>query len=191
LARPVKCRACEQLETDREKVVKEKEGYFHIGECHRQYLVHKEFKRVELEKWNKLYKYILDLHGLKVLEKANVIRLQALRNGEDIVNGQRVKKYKTGADYSLMLDAYKLAEDSIRWCIQNKLNGSNDSRAINYCISVMIGKLNEAWVRQQNRQRQIEALKQELVTDNYLPAHLEETIKYNKRNATGDISEFL
>jgi len=132
----------------------EKDGYFHEGECYQKYLDHKEFIKKENEEWDELYQYIKKLHNVVIVPPANVVRLQALRNGNDLKKGKPYKRYKMGAEYSLMLEAYLLAEKDIKWAIANKLDNKNDVQAINYCISIMINKLNQAW---KNRQKNKEA----------------------------------
>jgi hypothetical protein len=189
LGRKVKCRSCLKMDEKNIMVLEEGKLYFHQGDCHEEYLRHREFKRIEAEKWDQLYKYLLQLHSAVIIPVANVVRLQALRNGEDIQAGKRVKKYKQGVPYELMLEAYKLAEDSIKWCIKHKLNGSNDVKAINYCISIMIGKLNEAWQRQQNRKRQEENI---MIGEKEEVNEVTNTdLVYKKKETTNDISEFL
>lgn len=140
---------------DKTKMIKtEKDGYFHEGECYQKYLDHKEFTKKENEEWDELYQYIKKLHNVVVVPPANVVRLQALRNGNDLKKGKPYKRYKMGAEYSLMLEAYLLAEDEIKKSIATKLKDSNDVSAINYCISIMTNKLNQAW---KNRQKAKEA----------------------------------
>jgi hypothetical protein len=191
LGRKVKCRSCLRMDEKSTMILEEGKLYFHQGDCHEEYLRHKEFKRIEAEKWDQLYKYLLQLHSAVIIPVANVVRLQALRNGEDIVAGKRVKKYKQGVPYELMLEAYKLAEDSIRWCIKNKLNGSNDVKAINYCISIMIGKLNEAWVRQQNRKRQEEQQRKIQEQTTYADMSIENKNNTYKKKDELDISDLI
>lgn len=148
MARPVKCGTCEILESDRSLMVKNEKGkYFHKGKCYEEHLEYREFLKKEKIEWDALYQYIVDLHKLLVVPKSIITRLQGLRNGEDL---KRNKKYKMGAEYSLILEAYLLAEKDIKWAIANKLENKNDVRAINYCISIMIDKLNPAW---RNRQK--------------------------------------
>lgn len=152
LARPVKCPICGEF-GDREGMVfvEKSKRYYHVGSCIESHNKAQEETDRENEQWDKLYKYIANLHDLLFLPKENIFRLKSLRAGFEVKNGKRVKKYRTGPDYELMLDAYKLAEDSIRWNITNTLKGNNDIGAISYCISIMINKLNEAHVRRRKR----------------------------------------
>lgn len=149
ISRKLKCAACGELGEKSEMTQNDKKKYFHNGKCYEEHLEHIEFLKKEKEEWDILYQYLLKLHNILVLPKSNIIRLQGLRNGEDLRQGKVHKKYKMGASYELIMDAYLLAEESIKWCILNKLNGKNDTGAINYCITIMLGKLNEAWKHSQ------------------------------------------
>lgn len=143
LARPVKCPICTQY-GDREDMILEDKRFYHKEHCHPKLLKEKEVKKRENEQWDALYQYIIKLHDLVVLPTGNITRLQDLRAGYTMRDGKKVRQWKTGPDFALMLDAYKLAEESIKWCIINKLDSGNDVKAINYGISIMIDKLNEA-----------------------------------------------
>lgn len=159
LARPVKCPVCNEF-GDREGMVLDGKRYYHPGSCLETYKKQQEKTNKENEQWDKLYQYIVSLHDLLLLPKPNILRLKDLRAGFEVKDGKRIRKYRTGPDYELMLDAYRLAEDSIKWCIANTLKGSNDIGAINYCMSIMINKLNEAYARRKSRMRQEESLKE-------------------------------
>ncbi|MFI2856912.1 hypothetical protein ACH6EH_07200 [Paenibacillus sp. JSM ZJ436] len=118
--------------------------YYHKGDCHNGLLKEREVTRRENEQWDALYQYVIKLHDLVVLPTANIVRFQDLRAGYTYKNGEKERQWKTGPGFDLMLEAYKLAEDSIKWCITNKLDNSNDTRSIYYCMGIMINKLNEA-----------------------------------------------
>ncbi|WP_211747940.1 hypothetical protein [Paenibacillus sp. Marseille-Q4541] len=171
------------------KLEEKSKRYYH-DKCYEQYKIKQEETKIENEQWNKLYQYIVGLHDLLLLPKGNIMRLKELRAGFEIKDGKRVRKYRTGPDYELMLDAYKLADSSIRWCIANTLKGSNDVRAINYCISIMMNSLNEAFARRKNRLRQQEEIRQDLGNQNNL--YIETEVVYKAKNKNNnDISNFL
>ncbi|WP_237391839.1 hypothetical protein [Paenibacillus dendrobii] len=154
-----------------------------------EHLKAKAATQKENEEWDDLYQYIIKLHDLVVLPKGNITRLKDLRSGFVMKNGKKVKQWRTGPDFNLMLDAYKLSEDSIRWCIKNKLDGSNDVKAVNYGISIMIDKLNEANERKKNRQRQLEQIQLESKNTKGITNY--EVIYKPKSENDNDISEFL
>ncbi|WP_431785903.1 hypothetical protein [Paenibacillus lactis] len=134
-------------------MTQEDKRFYHKEYCHPKFLKEKERKRIENEQWDTLYQYIIKLHDLVVLPTGNITRLQDLRAGFTMKEGKKVRQWKNGPDFALMLEAYKLAEDSIKWCIVNKLNGSKDAKAINYGISIMINKLNEANANRKKKAR--------------------------------------
>ena len=152
MARQVKCKSClgHGMNDD---MIKEKEGYFHKGICHSDYLEHKEFKRRETEKLDKICRYIMELHDLVSIPSQTVVRLQELRNGTVIQAGKKVKQYKNGIQFELIYDAFLLATDSIKWCIKNKLNNDKSIKAINYGFAIMQGKLNEAYGKHQQKKQ--------------------------------------
>lgn len=186
--RKVKCPVCGQYGNKTDMIQHDKR-YYHKEYCYDRYLRDKEATRIEVEQWNSLYKYIMKLHDLVVLPKGNITRLKNLRAGYLMKEGNRVRQWRTGPDYSLMFDAYLLAEDSIKWCIANKLNGNKDTRAINYGISIMIDKLNEANMRQKNKQRQLEAINNESQNNDF--NNMSEVAYKPNKKTNNDISKYL
>lgn len=149
--RLLKCPICSQYGKKENMIREEDKRYYHKEFCHDKWKKEKEATRVEVQQWDDLYQYIIKLHDGIVLPKGNITRLKDLRAGFDTRYGKRERRYRTGPDYALMIEAYKLAEDSIKRCINNKLDGSNDTRAINYGISIMIDKLNDAFTRRKRK----------------------------------------
>jgi hypothetical protein len=127
----------------------------------------------------------MELHGLIIIPQAVVIRLQELRNGYTVQNGAKKKLYREGVPFDVIYDAYLLATESIRWCITNKLNSDNSVRSLNYCFSIMMGKINEAHQRKRNRIRQ-----QESVTTPSEETHVESPI-FMKKESNTSILDFL
>ncbi|MGV2887200.1 hypothetical protein [Paenibacillus taichungensis] len=164
----------------------EDKRYYHLEYCHDKYLKLKAESVKESQEWDKLYQYIISLHDIILLPKGNITRLKDMRAGYENKNGNRIRKWRAGPDFGLMLDAYVLAEDSIKWNLANTLDGSNDVREINYCISIMIGKLNEAFVRRRNRERQVQEQKL-----NKEVTIIEEISYTPKKTNSNDISDFL
>lgn len=162
--------------------------YYHKEICFKKHLDAKAATQRENEEWDKLYQYIIALHDLVVLPKGNITRLKDLRAGFLTKNGEKVRQWRTGPSFGLMYEAYQLAEDSIRWSIINKLDGSKDTKAINYCMSIMINKLNEANQRRKHRKRQEEQVK----LDKHNDINVNMEIEYKPKNNNGnDISNFL
>lgn len=186
--RLLKCPVCEQYGHKDKMFREEDKRYYHVEYCHDRYLRDKEATRIENQQWDDLYQYIIKLHDIIVLPKGNITRLKDLRAGFDTKSGKRERKWRTGPDFGLMLEAYKLAEDSIKWCIVNKLDGSNDTKAINYGISIMIDKLNEAFARRKSKQRQQEYALINKDTEN---KEIEELVYKPKNVSLNSIVDFL
>lgn len=186
----VKCPICEQR-GHKENMIQEDKRYYHVEYCHDKWKRDKEATRIENQQWDDLYQYIIKLHDIIVLPKGNITRLKDLRAGFDTKSGKRERKWRTGADFLLMLEAYKLAEDSIKWCIANKLDGSNDTRAINYGISIMIDKLNDAYARRKKREYHQEHLERTKVSNQDMSLETEKLKSKNNKSDELDISAFL
>lgn len=189
--RLLKCPICSQYGKKENMVREEDKRYYHKEFCHDKWKQNKEATRIENQQWDDLYQYIIKLHDIIVLPKGNITRLKDLRAGFDTKSGKRERRYRNGPDFLLMLEAYKLAEDNIKWCIVNKLDSGNDTRAINYCISIMLDKLNDAFVRRKNKEQQKEQFEKTKVTDQ--DKTITPTININKniKKDEMDISAFL
>ena len=171
--------------------VEKSKRYYHASKCIEAYNKTQEETAKENEQWDLLNKYIVALHDLVLLPKVNIFRLKDLRAGFEVKNGKRVRKYRTGPDYELMLDAYKLADKSIKWNITNTLKGNNDVGAINYCMSIMMGSLNEAYVRRKRREKnEVQRIIDQGSNQQYHYTDLK-TIEYTKKETSNDISSFL
>ncbi|ASA22613.1 hypothetical protein [Paenibacillus donghaensis] len=186
----VKCPICSQRE-HKENMIQEDKRYYHVEYCHERWKRDKEATRIENQQWDDLYQYIIKLHDIIVLPTGNITRLKDLRAGFEFKDGQRVRKWNTGPTFELMLEAYLLAEDSIRWCIANKLDGSRDTRAINYGVSIMIDKLNEAFARKKRREQHTEQFERTKISSE--DKNISNEILKNKHNKIDemDISSFL
>ncbi|OMD76844.1 hypothetical protein [Paenibacillus odorifer] len=186
--RLLKCPVCGQYGHKANMIREEDKRYYHLEYCHDKWKKDKEATKIENQQWDDLYQYIINLHDVIVLPKGNITRLKDLRAGFITKDGKRIRQYRTGPDYTLMLEAYQLTENSIKWCIVNKLDGSSDTKAINYGLSMMIGKLNEAFARRKNRSRQLEQIEIDKESKNTYDLD----IKYVTKKATSnDISDFL
>ncbi|EGL19825.1 hypothetical protein HMPREF9413_4799 [Paenibacillus sp. HGF7] len=64
-------------------------------------------------------------------------------------------KENKNIEYSLILEAYKLSEDKIKWFISNVLDYKNDSEGINACITMMLKHgINPAFQERKNKAKQ-------------------------------------
>ncbi|QWU14260.1 hypothetical protein SAMN04487895_101554 [Paenibacillus sophorae] len=188
--RLLKCPVCEQYGKKEDMIREEDKRYYHKEYCHDRWLKDREATRIENEQWDALYQYIIKLHDIIVLPKGNITRLKDLRAGYLMKNGQKVRQWRTGPDYGLMLEAYLLADDSIKWCIVNKLDGSKDTKAINYGISIMIDKLNEAFARRKRKKEHEKQIRKTTTQDKTIKQELKSKNTYIN-NDDMDISSFL
>ncbi|QNR65406.1 hypothetical protein IAQ67_16050 [Paenibacillus peoriae] len=187
--RLLKCPICGQYGRKVDMVRETDKRHYHKEYCHGKFKKDKEATMIENQQWDDLYQYIIKLHDIVVLPKGNITRLKDLRAGFDTKAGKKERKWRSGPDYGLILDAYKLAESSIKWCITNKLKEANDTRAINYGISIMIDKLNEAFARRKAKLRQQEYAEINKNNDTY---EIEEiTYKPKTSQTNNNIADFL
>jgi len=187
----VKCPICEQRGHKENMIHEVDKRYYHKEYCHERWKVKKEATRIENQQWDDLYQYIIKLHDIIILPDGNRNRLRDLRAGFVYKDGKRVREYRTGPDYGLMLEAYYLAENSIKWNITNKLDDSNSVKAINYCISIMKDNLNEAFARRKKKEQSIEQFERTKVATE--DKEINKTYYNNKNIITDemDISNFL
>lgn len=154
LARPVKCPICAQYGQKEDMKYEEDKRYYHVEYCHEKYLKLKAETAKENQEWDKLYQYIIKLHDIVLLPKGNITRLKDLRAGYETKSGKRVRKWRTGPDFDLMFEAYKLAESANRNAINTKIGNWADIQQINYTITTMMGHLNDAFKIKQNIAKQ-------------------------------------
>ena len=89
---------CEEKGTDKcnkngtEKKVRK---YYHDS-CFIEYQKDKQFKEQETKELDELYRYLLNLHNVKVLDARMMEKIQDLRNGTIKVNNKKIKRYKEG-----------------------------------------------------------------------------------------------
>jgi uncharacterized protein (DUF2344 family) len=95
----------------------------------------------------------------------------------------------------LILDAYKIAEDKIKWFIGNVLDGKNDSEGINAAMTMMLNHgLNKAYAqmkmkekREEDHKQRIEKKKDEVLQEEVIDS----TYKKKDKKLPRDISAFL
>ncbi|GEM_PF-6342435 len=157
--------------------------YFHYA-CHTEYLNDKEKKQKELEEFDKLYNYLLKIHNLEVLNTRMIGKLQDFRNGSISIKGRKIKKYKKGISFQLMLDSYKHAEGKIEYALNN-VTFQNKWNEFSYIFAIMVNNVNEV-VQVIKHQEKVKIDKKPIrnISDYEVP------IKQKKKDEL-DISEFL
>jgi hypothetical protein len=165
--------------------------FYHIEICHQKYIEQQEYQKQENKKWSDLFEYIKELHEIIVIPTRNIKRLQELRGGFDIKEGKKYQRYRIGVEFDLMLEAYKLQEDKIKWFIKDVLNDGKDASDINKCISMMLNGLNTAWQNRQIKLKQELHLQKEMTRLIDTDMSIDEPIKTKRKKDNGDISHLL
>lgn len=187
-----KCPVCKEFDVKSKMIKEEKDArHYHINKCHQEYIEQENKQAIENQNWSNLYEYIKELHGLINVPTRNIKRLKELRNGFDIKEGNKIQRYKQGAEFDLMLEAYKIQEDKIKWFIRSVLNDGKDASDINKCISMMLSSLNTAWQNRQIKIKQEEQLQKEMSKSIDTDMSIDEPIKTKRRKDSGDISHLL
>jgi hypothetical protein len=125
------------VEKGKEKITRR---YFH-SECHKEFLQEQELKEKDLKELDALYKYLLKLHSIEVLDGRMMEKIQDLRNGSIKINNKKIKKYKQGITYSLMLDTYKFLNDRIDSII-NSMQFQTKWNEFSYMFGTMVNNIN-------------------------------------------------
>ncbi|EPD81349.1 hypothetical protein [Paenibacillus sp. HGH0039] len=138
----VKCQFC-LVKGDKTLMEKgiHKRGYIHKN-CIVDFHDNEKKKAVDQEQRRELYSYLLCLHNAIEIPARNLLRLKEIKENKNI-------------EYSLILEAYKLSEDKIKWFISNVLDYKNDSEGINACITMMLKHgINPAFQERKNKAKQ-------------------------------------
>jgi len=115
--------------------------YFHTS-CHGLFLDDKECKRIEADKLNDLYQYLLKLHNLIALDERMMEKIQDLRNGTIKINNKKVKKYKSGVPYELMLQAYHYNTNTID-DVMRKMHFKEKWNEFSYVFGIITKSVND------------------------------------------------
>ncbi|MFD0587660.1 hypothetical protein ACFQZE_06570 [Paenibacillus sp. GCM10027627] len=186
-----KCPICKQFDDPEEMTQLPNKRFVHTEKCLDIHNEREEKQKQENIEWSNLFEYIKELHGIIAIPTRNIKRLHQLRDGNDIVNGKTEKRYKQGPSYGLMLEAYKLQEDKIKWFISSVLNDGKDASDINKCISMMLNGLNTAWQVRQTKIKLEKQIKNELSKTFEKDMSFPDATNIKKRRDDGDISHLL
>jgi hypothetical protein len=142
----VKCFICKEkseketmvcVEKGKEKITRR---YFH-QDCYREFLHEQEIKEKDLIELDELYKYIINLHSLTLLDGRMMEKIQDLRNGSIKINGKKIKKYKQGVPYSKILDTYKYLNEKIDYILRS-MQFQAKWNEFSYVLGTVINNLN-------------------------------------------------
>lgn len=163
--------------------------YFHVM-CFSKYEKDMVFRKQELEDWDALYSYLLNLHKLEVLDGRMIERIQDLRNGTIKLNGKKIKKYKMGVSYKTMLQTYKYTEDKFA-SISNYKNFETEWNEFTYFFGTMTNNITEVRNTLIKVKKQEESQKNIIKKNINLQESQEVKVVKNKKKDELDISDFL
>jgi hypothetical protein len=136
-----------------------------------------------LKELDELYQYLLELHSFEVLDGRMMEKIQDLRNGSIKVDNKKIKKYKQGVPYSLMLDTYKYLGSRIDHIFKT-MQFQTDWNAFSYIFGTMIKNINT-----------IKEIEKQTENINAKPKANQESLEIKVRNNVKkdelDISAFL
>ena len=199
-----KCMYCEEQIPKNEKHTiiaytkngNEKKINLHIS-CVDDYNELMEYKKKELDWFDKLYEYIkgiLNYHPEQQLPKSLITRLQDLRNGTMTMKGKgRVNKSKEGYEYPIILDTFLTCGDSIRWAFDNK-QFANELGKINYMMAIIDANINDSYIRFKSRLDTEAIKKRDNMMEEESAIDKNNDIVYNQNiimNKNNGISKFL
>lgn len=185
----VKCAKCKEkseketmicIEKGKEKITRK---YYH-HECFAKFEEEKKVKERELDELDHLYKFLLKLHSVELLDGRMMEKIQDLRNGSIKINNKKVKKYKQGIPYSLMLDTYKFLNERID-LILNSMQFQTKWNEFSYIFGTMVNNINS--VKQLEKRNELVNNQKPQVNKETVDITVKKTIKKDEL----DISAFL
>lgn len=125
--------------------------YFHT-ECHELQLKDKEYKQVEADKLKDLYDYLLNLHGLLSLDERMMEKIQDLRNGTIKIDNKKIKKYKSGVPYELMLQSYRHNTNTIDGVLR-KMYFKEKWNEFSYVFGIITKSVNDINIMNEQKEK--------------------------------------
>lgn len=157
--------------------------YYHLN-CHNDFKKDREFKQKEANELDELYQYLLRLHNLKTLDSRMFEKIQDLRNGTIKLNNKKIKRYKDGVPYSLMLQTYLHLQNNID-DILRKMTFQTKWNEFSYIFGTISKNVNEV--------KDISALRDSVEIPESINVDSVEIVvtKKDKKKDDLDISQFL
>jgi hypothetical protein len=190
MAKQLICQACRIL-GEKIDMIKEKEGYFHLLNCHNEYIEHKKFKEKERIAKDKLSYKIADIYGLDTIQMIPDYifqRIENIRNDSSIWLG---KKYKEGIPFSGIEYTFEFCREAIIKSRYNpNLNFDGLTGEILYGLKIVKNNLADA-KRDSEKKRLIE---QSLLKTREIEEVVQADGKkpqYKKEEDIHDISDYL
>lgn len=161
--------------------------YFH-RDCYEKFIKDKEIKQLELKELDELYRYLLKIHEIEVLCSRMIEKIQDLRNGSVKLKGEKIKRYKEGIKYSVMLLSYKQQEENITRVLRTK-SFETKWNEFSYCFGIMLKTVNDVNVADKLKQKHEIKSANYNKYDDYQEINVEN--KSGKKKDELDISKFL
>jgi hypothetical protein len=198
MARQVKCFYCKQ-KNDKDKMCFDESlknekvtiKYFHL-DCIEKYKQEQIFKKVELDQWDCLYKYLLKIHNVDLLDGRMIQKIQDLRNGTITLNGKKIKRFKEGIHYDVILETYERQTQNIEWVIKNK-EFDKKYNEFAYVFSIILNNINDVNESLKVKQKQDEqnVHKMNRAIGDYEDVPVKPHVYRLKKKDEMDISDFL
>jgi hypothetical protein len=205
LARKVKCQEClekqefnEESMTFIEKVSdsgRKTRKYFHT-ECLNKYNEKQEFLDKEQKLLDELVEVAGDIHEAPKppnmsyqMPRVWYHMIQDIRNGTNRYTRGFKKKYKKGIPYSIIIRAYKMSKDAIKWSKMDK-QFKEIGGEVRYGLAVVSNKIPDA-LKKAEREEHAEKIARAKQEKMMQEQHEEREVSYKKKKSSYDISDFL
>lgn len=191
MAKQLICQACRIL-GDKVDMIKEKEGYFHLLNCHNEYIEHKKFKEKERVAKNKLAEKIANIYNLQTIQMIPSYiwqRIEEIRNDSSIWLG---KKYKEGIPFSGIEYTFEYCRVAVLESRRNpNLKFDTLAGEILYGLGIVRSNLADAKRDSEKKRESEKSLLQ--IKDEVDVTYVEEKkeIKYVKTQRIDDASDYL
>lgn len=142
--------------------------------------------RKEQTDWEMCYELFRGLLGVKEdvnLPKHAVMRLQGLRIGQFIPNGQNTRALERGYSFEVILNTMRYSSPAIIDACKNK-TFKDETHQINYCMTILISNINFIYKRMKAKERATDRLDKETVSASV-------TAPYKGESGMGRVQELL
>lgn len=143
------------------------------------------FKEREAEELDELYRYLLKLHNVELLDGRMFMKIQDLRNGTISLNGKKIKKSKEGVTFKQMLHTYEHVSKNIDNVIRSK-HFKTKWNEFSYVFGIMINNMNE--VKSMQKRNETVIVPTKIVSEDF---NLQIARKQHNKKDSMDISDFL
>jgi hypothetical protein len=173
----------------------EQKRYFH-RKCLNKYEKEEAFKNKEQEELDKLVKVVGEIHDAPKppnlayqLPRIWYHMIQDIRNGTNRYTKNMKKRYKKGIPYNVIVEAYKLAKDGIKWSKMDK-QFKDTASEIRYGLAIVNNKIPDA-LKKIERDRHMDKINKIREEEELQDMEYERETVYKKKKASYDISDLF